>query len=340
MARRGRLPGVRAQSFADADGDGVGDLAGVRSRLPYLARSRHRRDLAQPVLPVSAGRSRVRHRRLLRHRARLRRSATSSTRWSTTARAGRHPDHGWTSSPTTAAPRTRGSGRRLAAAPGWSDARKPVLLPRRSGHRRRRAAQQLAEGNLGGSAWPARRPRPTAHPGSGTSPFRRRASPTSTGTTPTWSRYFDGRPRGSGSTVGSTASASTSRTGSSRTAGASGLRPRAAAGPSTHAATTTDVHDVYRQLAGDRRPVRAGPGARLRRGGVGRRRHATAAAYIRADELHSAFGFELPRPAVVRRWFPRRRGAEPRGGRGRSRTARVRRAPSRGRSTTTTSTAR
>lgn len=29
---------VYVRSFADGDGDGTGDLAGVRSRLPYLAR--------------------------------------------------------------------------------------------------------------------------------------------------------------------------------------------------------------------------------------------------------------------------------------------------------------
>lgn len=28
---------IYPRSFADGDGDGVGDLAGVRSRLPYLA---------------------------------------------------------------------------------------------------------------------------------------------------------------------------------------------------------------------------------------------------------------------------------------------------------------
>ena len=55
---------VYPRSFADANGDGIGDLAGVRSRLPLPREPRHRRDLVHPVVPLAARRRRLRRRRL------------------------------------------------------------------------------------------------------------------------------------------------------------------------------------------------------------------------------------------------------------------------------------
>ena len=46
---------VYPRSFADADGDGVGDLPGLRSRLGYLADLGVDAVLADPLLPVPAG---------------------------------------------------------------------------------------------------------------------------------------------------------------------------------------------------------------------------------------------------------------------------------------------
>jgi hypothetical protein len=46
---------IYPRSFADSDGDGIGDLPGIRARLPYLRRAGRRRRVDQPLLPVADG---------------------------------------------------------------------------------------------------------------------------------------------------------------------------------------------------------------------------------------------------------------------------------------------
>ena len=107
---------IYPRSFADGNGDGVGDLAGIRAHLGYLARPRRRRGLVQPVVRLADGRRRLRRGRLPA------RSTRSSARW-----RGRGADPGGarrsasgsssTSCRTTAPTRTSGSRRRSRPAP-------------------------------------------------------------------------------------------------------------------------------------------------------------------------------------------------------------------------------
>ena len=63
---------VYLRSFADSDGDGVGDIGGLRGRLPYLADLGVDARLDHAVVPLADGRRRVRRQRLLRHRPAVR----------------------------------------------------------------------------------------------------------------------------------------------------------------------------------------------------------------------------------------------------------------------------
>ena len=186
---------------------------GSAARLPYLSRARRRCHLADPVLPVAAGRRRLRRRRLPRHRPavrhprRLRRAARRRPRPRAAGDRRPRPQPHVRRAPVVPrrarrAARAARSGARYLFRDGSRTAtverrrttgehvRRPGVDPRR---RRRRDARAVV---------PA--------------PVRRRSSPTSTGRTrrcgPSSSRSC-----ASGSTAASTASASTSPTGWPRT---------------------------------------------------------------------------------------------------------------------------
>ncbi len=102
---------IYPRSFKDSNGDGVGDLEGIRSRLDYLKSSGRRRLWLSPDLPLPAGRQRLRHLRLPRHRPAVRHAGglRPPARGTSTSAA---CASSWTSSSTTPPTSTRGSSSR------------------------------------------------------------------------------------------------------------------------------------------------------------------------------------------------------------------------------------
>ena len=137
---------TRARS-PTANGDGVGDLEGIRRRLDHLAWLGVDAHLAVADLPLADGRLRLRRRRLLRRRPGLR-HARRLRPLLADAHARGHAGDARLGAEPHAATSTRGSssrGRRATtrSATGTCGATAP----------RRRAAEQLARPSFGGRAW-------------------------------------------------------------------------------------------------------------------------------------------------------------------------------------------
>ena len=133
---------IYPRSFADSDGDGIGDINGIRSRLPYLAELGVDAIWISPWYPVAAARRRLRRRRLSRHQPRLRHAG----RRRRDDRRGPRPRAPCAHRPRpqpllVGAPVVPGRARRRT----WIARAGPVLVPRR----RRRAARIGATERLG-----------------------------------------------------------------------------------------------------------------------------------------------------------------------------------------------
>ena len=291
--RRAAIYQVYLRSFADGNGDGIGDLAGIRARLPYLRRPRRRRDLVQPVVPVADGRRRLRRGRLPRHRPGVRHARRGRGADRRGARA-RPPDHHRHRAEPLLRPAPLVPGR-AGGGPGLARAG-PVLVPGRPG-RDGDLPPNDWQSIFGGPAWTR-----VAGRRSGTCTCSRPSSPTSTGTTPRSARSSR-TSCGSGSTAASTASGSTRPRCWSKDPALPDFDP--ATPPDPHPYNDRDeVHDDLPGLARDRRRLRPAAGAHRR--GLAARPAAVRPLPAPGRAAHGV-QLRLPRLPVGRRRAARRR---------------------------------
>ena len=292
---------IYVRSFADADGDGIGDLAGIRSRLPYL------RDLGVDAVwltpfypsPLADGGYDVADYRDVDPRFGTLDDFDDLVGDGPRPRAPRHRR-----------PRPEPHLQRAPVVPGRAG-RRPRVSPSgratssatAAGPARRRAAQRLGERLRRAGLDPgdrARRPRPVVP-----APVRPRAARPRTGSTPR-SGPSSRTSCASGSTGAWTASASTWPTAWSRTRGCPTSTARfATGGPAEEGHPHWDqdeVHDVYRAW---RRVIDAYPGDRMFVAEAWVHRPHRLARYLRPDELHTAFNFDF----LLAPWDGRRAAA-------------------------------
>ena len=279
--QRGVVYQIYPRSFADTDGDGVGDLEGIRRRLDHLAWLGVDAIWLSPIFRSPMADFGYDVRRLLRRRSALRHRSPTSTAWSprrtragcACARLGPEPHL----RPASVVRRVARGRARARSATGTSGA-----IPRRTAGRRT-------------TGWPRSRPRRARgrsirRPGSTTCTASCRSSPISTGRIPRSTRRCT-TCCASGSTAASTASASTSCTASARTRRCRTIRRSSAALPH---AVLNDHPSTHALLRGLRRLVDAYPGDRVLVGEVFQLFQPDVTRYYgRGDELHLAF--DLPR---------------------------------------------
>ena len=166
VARRGRLPGLRPELRRRQRRRHRRPRRCPRPA-PVPARPRRRRPLVQPLVPVAAGRQRVRHRRLPRHRPGVRdaRRGRAAHRGSARVRNSHHRRY----RPNDVSTRSLVQAARLGLLGRRSG---PGSVPARARQEGGRAAERLAV-DFGGSAWTR-----VATTASGTSISSRRSSPT------------------------------------------------------------------------------------------------------------------------------------------------------------------